>query len=114
MLSIRFGGDNEWWVSGGIFERLFQSALDHGKMSPELEYWRHVADANGGLDLSLLDASAANGLVKALRDTALHDLAKLGDVDDESEDGSYKASLLKIHLYLQIISEMSKKIKNSL
>jgi hypothetical protein len=98
MLSIRFSANNEWWVSGRIFDRLFQSALDSGKMSPKLEYWRHVADANGGLELSLLAPAEANELVKALRDTALRDLAKLGDVDAEaeSEDGSYKGSLLKM------------------
>jgi hypothetical protein len=49
MLSICFADEHEWWVSGRVFERLFLSALEHGQLAPELEEWRHVADANGGL-----------------------------------------------------------------
>jgi hypothetical protein len=96
MLSIRFDAHHEWWVSGKVFERLFQSALDSGRMSPALEEWRHVTDANGGLDLSMLEPSEAKALVTALRDTAERDLARLGDIDPASEDGTYKASLQKL------------------
>ncbi|QRK11628.1 hypothetical protein JQX13_17075 [Archangium violaceum] len=102
MLSIHFDAEREWWVSGRIFERLFQSALDSGKMPSKLEQWLHVADANGGLDLSLLDPSEASELVTVLRDAALRDLAKLGDVDAESEDGAYRDSLLKMLKVSQI------------
>jgi hypothetical protein len=96
MLSIRFSTDHEWWVSGRIFDRLFQSGLASGKMLPKLEYWHHVADANGGLELTLLEPLEAKELMMALRDAALHEIAKLGEVDAESEDGAYKASLLKM------------------
>src|ERR1041384_5020468 len=57
MLSIRFDKDHEWWVSSQIFERLFASALHHDQLSPELEEWRHVADANG--EFSLADIEPA-------------------------------------------------------
>jgi len=30
VLSIRFEDGHKWWVPGSVFERLFQSALDHG------------------------------------------------------------------------------------
>lgn len=96
MLSIQLDEKHEWWVSGKVFDRLFQSALDCGNMSPHLEHWRHVADANGGLDVSAMDPSEADGLVTALRHTAEGELARLGDVDPFSEDGSYRVSLLKL------------------
>lgn len=96
MLSIRFSPNHEWWVSGIIFDRLFQSALDSGRMSSELEEWRHVADANGGLELSLLQPAEAAALIMVLRETALSDLAELGDIDPKSEDYAYRTSLLKL------------------
>jgi hypothetical protein len=48
MLSIRFDDDHEWWAPGSVVERLFVSAVKHGRLAPELEEWRHIADANGG------------------------------------------------------------------
>ena len=94
MLSISFDSDHEWWVSGKIFDRLFQSALDRG-MSPNLEQWRDVANANGGLDLSLIEPAEADELLAALRSTAERELARLEATDPASEDGSYRISLLK-------------------
>ncbi|MSQ48573.1 MAG: hypothetical protein EXR78_09380 [Deltaproteobacteria bacterium] len=65
-------------------------------MSSNLEYWRHVADANGGLDLSTMEPSETDELVTALRYTAERELARLGNVDPASEDGSYRIGLLKL------------------
>ena len=96
MLSIRFNPKHEWWVSGTTFDRLFQLALDSGKMSPNLEHWRHVADANGGLDLSTMEPSETDELVAALRYTAERELARLGNVDPASEDEAYRIGLLKL------------------
>jgi len=96
MLSIRLNAKHEWWVSGKVFDRLFQSTLDSGRLAPGLEHWRHVADANGGLDVSAMDPSEAGELATALRQTAESELARLGDVDPGSEDGTYRVSLLKL------------------
>jgi len=96
MLSICFGPENEWWVSGRNFHRLFQSALDDGKIPPALEHWRHVADANGGFDLSGMEPSDADQLTTALRQTAERELARLGNVSAASEAGDYRSSLLKL------------------
>jgi len=95
MLSIRFDADHEWWVSGKIFDRLFQSALDSG-MSSNLERWRDVANANGGFSLARMEPSQADELVTALRSTAERDLTQLGAADPTSEDGSYRIGLLKL------------------
>ena len=62
MLSIRFDIDREWWVSGAIFERLFDGALAHGRLLPALHELRHVAEANGGLALADIDAADAHAL----------------------------------------------------
>ena len=96
MLSIRFNLEHDWWVSGKTFDRLFQSALDSGKMLPNLERWRHVANANGGLDLSIMEPSETDELVTALRYTAERELGHLGNIDLASEDGSYRIDLLKL------------------
>lgn len=96
MLSIRFNLKHEWWVSGTTFDRLFQSALDSGKMPSRLEHWRHIADANGGLELSTMEQSEANELVTALRSTAESELNRLKNADPTSEDGSYCVSLIKL------------------
>ena len=95
MLSIRFNGDHEWWVSGKIFDRLFQSALDNG-MSPNLEHWRDVANANGGFSVTRMERSQADELVTALRSAAERDLTQLGAADPATEDGSYCIGLLKL------------------
>ena len=96
MLSIRFDQDHEWWVSGRVFERLFLSALEHGHLAPSLEEWRHVADANGGFSLARLEPAVARDLVTGLRAAANAELARLGDVDLHTQDGTYKVSLEKL------------------
>jgi hypothetical protein len=96
MLSIRFDTDHEWWVSGRVFERLFLSALEHGQLAPSLEEWRHVADANGGFSLARLEPAVARDLIAGLRAAASAELARLGDVDLRTEDGTYKVSLEKL------------------
>ena len=96
MLSIRFDDDREWWVSSKLFERLFLSALDHDQLAPGLEEWRHVADANGGLSLTDVEAVAARDLKAGLRAAASAELARIGDVDLQTEDGIYKVSLEKL------------------
>jgi hypothetical protein len=96
MLSIRFDTDHEWWVSGRVFERLFLSALEHGHLAPSLEEWRHVADANGGFSLGRLETSVARDLLNGLRAAAIAELARLGNVDLHTQDGTYKVSLEKL------------------
>lgn len=96
MLSIRFDADHEWWVSGRVFERLFLSALEHGHLAPSLEEWRHVADANGGFSLARLDPAVARELMVGLRAAAIAELARLGEVDLHTQDGTYKVSLEKL------------------
>ena len=96
MLTIQFNSKNEWWTSGKTFDRLFQAATDSGIIRPELEYWHHVANANGGFDLTNEEPSEADELLKALRDTAENELLKLKGVMPASEDESYRISLLKL------------------
>lgn len=108
MLSIQLNADKEWWVSGNIFDRLFQSALSEGIMPPNLEYWLHVADANGGLNLSIIEPAVANDLVTALRYTAEHEVTRLANAALTSEDGSYRISLLKL---LEVTDEQPTKTK---
>lgn len=93
MLSIRLTDDREWWVSGAVFERLFTSALAGGELAPDLEEWRHVADANGGLGLDLLDPVVARQIAAGLRAAASRDLERLADAPPDSPDGDYRASL---------------------
>jgi hypothetical protein len=96
MLSIRFGQDREWWVSGRIFERLFLSALEHGQLAPSLEDWRHVADANGGFSLAHLEPGVSRALTEGLRAAAMAELARLGAVDLQTTDGGYKTALERL------------------
>jgi hypothetical protein len=96
MLSIRFGGEKEWWVSGKVFDRLFQFALDSERLPPGLEQWRHIADANGGFSFDSMDWFEADQLRRGLREAAQHQLTRLENVSDESEAGTYRASLLKL------------------
>ena len=65
-------------------------------MPHDLEKWRDVADANGGLDLTTMKPSEADTLVTALRHTAERELPRLADTDPASEDGSYRIGLLKL------------------
>ena len=96
MLSIRFDSRNEWWVSGGAFTRLFQAAQKDGLMAKDLEQWLHVADANGGLDVSQIAPAEAVRLATALRSTAEREVQRLRDLTPTSDDGSYRASLQKL------------------
>jgi hypothetical protein len=96
MLSIRFSPEREWWTSGKIFDRLFQSGLDSAKIPPHLEHWRHVAHANGGFGFSGMEETEADQLTSALRDTAERELARLENVSPDSEAGAYRCSLLKL------------------
>ena len=96
MLSIRFDTDHEWWVSGRVFERLFLSALEHGQLSPSLEEWRHVADANGGFSFGEDEQDVARDLMTGLRAAAIAELSRLGNVDLHTQDGTYKVSLEKL------------------
>jgi hypothetical protein len=96
MLSIRFDEDHEWWVSGRAFERLFLSAFEHGQLTPTLEEWRHVADANGGFSLVRLDPAVSRDLIVGPRTAARAELARLGHVDVHSEDGTYQVSLERL------------------
>jgi hypothetical protein len=98
MLSICFTEDheNEWWVSSEVFQRLFSSALEHGQLAPSLEDWRHVAAANGGLSFDDNERDIARELMIGLRAAASAELARLGDVDLRTQDGTYKVSLGKL------------------
>jgi hypothetical protein len=98
MLSICFVDDHEheWWASSKVFERLFLSALEHGQLAPSLEEWRHVATANGGLAFSDDERDVARELMTGLRAAAAAELARLGDVDLRTDDGTYKVSLEKL------------------
>lgn len=94
MLSIRLDSKREWWVSGKVFERLVQAALSN-RMPPHLEKWRHVADANGGFDLSEIDPAEAGELLANLRSTAAQEVQRLKDADERTDNGSYRISLQK-------------------
>jgi predicted nucleic acid-binding protein len=96
MLSIYFADDHEWWVPSAVFARLFLSALEHGQLAPSLEEWQYVAAANGGLSFDDDERGVARELMAGLRAAAMVELARLGDVDLRTEDGTYKVSLEKL------------------
>jgi hypothetical protein len=96
MLSIRFDSAREWWVPGRVFGRLFQSALASGQLGTDLSEWQHVANANGGVALADLEPAVARALTVGLRAAASAELIRLGDVDQHTDDGTYKASLEKL------------------
>lgn len=89
MLSIKLDATHEWWVSGKTFDRLFQSALEHGDLNDSMENWMHVANANGGLDVSLLDPDEASRLVDGLKRAAERQVDAVGDADPATDDGAY-------------------------
>ena len=93
MRSIRFADGREWWTSGETFERLFRAALSRGTLAPELDEWRHVADANGGLNLDALDPQVASQLASGLAEAAERELAALAE---EPADASYRESLTRL------------------
>lgn len=96
MLSIRFDAKREWWVSGMVFDRIFNAAKGHGELTPRMDHWRNVANANGGLSLSSIPFSDAHELIQVIRHTAERDLAGLGAVESRSADESYRAALEKL------------------
>lgn len=98
MLSICFTEDHkhEWWVSSRVFERLFSSAIEHGQLAVSLEEWQHVAAANGGLSFGADEQNVARELMAGLRAAAIAELTRLGDVDLNTQDGTYKVSLEKL------------------
>jgi hypothetical protein len=96
MLSIRFDSQTEWWVSGGLFERLVEAARQDGAMPPHLEEWRHIAAANGGMDLSRFPAVAACEFIAALRSTAEREVQRLRDASATTPDGSYRIGLQRL------------------
>lgn len=98
MLSICFteGHKHEWWVSSGVFDRLFSSALEHGHLAPSLEEWRYVAAANGGLSFGDDEQDVARELMAGLHAAAIAELVRLGNVDLRTEEGTYKVSLEKL------------------
>lgn len=98
MLSICFTEDHkhEWWVSSRVFERLFSSAIEHGQLAPSLEEWQHVAAANDGLSFGEDEQDVARELMAGLRAAAIAELARLGDVDLHTQDGTYRVSLEKL------------------
>lgn len=96
MLSIHFSDDHEWWVSGAIFERLFDEGLKNGQIRPELAEFRHIADANGGLDFSLLDEGQAIELIAGMRRSAQREIASMDSAPHESGNQSYLAGLRRL------------------
>jgi hypothetical protein len=96
MLSIRFDSNNEWWVSGRVLTRVFETSLNDGTMPKRLEEWLHVADANGGLDLSQIGPNDAAELKTALYSTAEREVQRLRAARPTTEDGSYRISLEKL------------------
>src|ERR1041384_2083234 len=98
MLSICFTEDHrhELWVSSPVFERLFLSAIEHGQLESSFSEWLHVAAANGGLSFGDDERDVARLLMSGLRAAASAELARLGNVDLRTEDGTYKVSLEKL------------------
>jgi hypothetical protein len=94
MLSIRFN-DKEWWVSGKHFDRLFHAAFKDGAPAA-MEYFSEVANANGGIDFSIVeDRNNVRLLIDSLASCAKREIAEIGDVSPSTEDGSYRNALIK-------------------
>lgn len=55
-----------------------------------------MADANGGLSFGDDEQDVARELIAGLRAAATAELARLGEVDLRTEDGTYKVSLEKL------------------
>lgn len=101
MLSIWLDREREWWLPGRVFERLFRSALENGQLGADLGEWQHVADANGGVSLVDIEPAVARALTVGLRAAASEELVRLGNVDQHTDDGTYKASLEKFLMLSQ-------------
>ena len=55
-----------------------------------------MAAANGGLSFDQDEQGVARELMAGLRAAAMAELARLGNVDLQTEDGTYKISLEKL------------------
>ena len=55
-----------------------------------------MAAANGGLSFGEDEQDVARELMAGLRAAAIAELARLGDVDLHTQDGTYKVSLEKL------------------
>lgn len=67
--------------------------MSSNHLPPSLEEWRLIASANGGLSFSGEEQGIARELMTGLRAAAQAELARLGNVDLSTEDGTYKVSL---------------------
>lgn len=90
MLSISFDRDREWWVSGTVFDRLYDAAIANSTMPSDLIVWRHIADANGGLSVHRQPPTDAQRFTSALRDTAR---LELHTAAESPENETYRVSL---------------------
>jgi hypothetical protein len=95
MLAISLAEDHLWWVQGGLFERLVDAALADGAPA-ELDTWRNVACANGGLDLTRMRPEQAQWLRTVLRTAAQREIARLGEPDPSTRDGGYVVALRRL------------------
>ncbi|MFD3593176.1 hypothetical protein ACFWU5_10640 [Nocardia sp. NPDC058640] len=93
MLTINFDDKTEWWVSGAVFDRLFEAAVSSGAMPERLRLWQHVANANGGFFPTGEPATDINDFRSALQVTAQ---AELPGLASEGADWTYKISLEKL------------------
>jgi hypothetical protein len=94
MLSIRFDNAHEWFVSASLFDRLFESAVASGHVPTRLADWQHVANANGGLGIDLVEPQDDRAaLATGLCDAARAELSRLTGGSLSPEDESYRVSL---------------------
>ncbi|GAB0104777.1 hypothetical protein JMUB6875_37520 [Nocardia sp. JMUB6875] len=93
MLSVRFGSEAEWWVSGAVFDRLFDAAVEYGVMPDDLADWRYVVDANGGMDVDEEQPQDAIRFRGALLESAR---LELDSVERTEDNRSYVTSLEKL------------------
>ncbi|MFD7846105.1 hypothetical protein ACFV4K_24570 [Nocardia sp. NPDC059764] len=93
MLSVRFGSENEWWVSGSVFDRLFDAAIGYELMPGDLEDWRYVVDANGGMDVNKEKPQDAGRFKAALLESAQREL---NSVERTQDNWTYTTSLEKL------------------
>jgi hypothetical protein len=97
MLSIRFDRTHEWFVSGSIFDRLFDAAVRDEHVPARLGEWKLVAAANGGLGFHLIDPPEdAAALADGLRAAARAELARLPAAPRSHDDESYHLALERL------------------
>lgn len=107
MLSIRFDDEHEWWAPGGVVERLFLEAVAHRRIAPELEEWRHIADANGGFSLVGEDPAVAQAVRDGLLAEARDQLDRFCQGTLQQDDATYRASLEKLVALLSGVERAS-------